>query len=125
MEFIYPIPRWDEFPELARATFQAFRNPETSRKLLTDGNAFVEQFLPTCVTRTLSGGEIYHYREPFKSITSSEPVWRWPKELPVAGSPAGVFAIVQASHDWLVHTDLQKLLFWATPGGLVSESKAA
>jgi haloalkane dehalogenase len=124
MEFIYPIPSWDEFPETGRAAFQAFRDPETSRKTLMEDNAFIEQFLPLCVARTLTDAEMDHYREPFKSVASREPIWRWPNELPISGSPADVFEIVQASHDWMVGTELPKLFFWATPGGLILEEKA-
>jgi hypothetical protein len=44
MEFIRPMPTWDDFP--ARETFQNFRTPGVGEKMILKGNAFVEQILP-------------------------------------------------------------------------------
>ncbi len=124
MEFVRPIPSWDSFPEAARSAFQVFRSPQLGRKVLIEENAFVEQFLPTCVVRKLTEAEMDHYREPFLSVTSREPVWRWPNEYPIGGSPADMAMIISDAHNWLLQTDIPKMLFWATPGGLISAELA-
>jgi haloalkane dehalogenase len=123
MEFITPL-RWDVFPEEARAAFKAFRSPETGRKLLIDENAFIESILPTSIIRKLTDTEMDYYREPFRSAASREPLYRWPNELPIEGSPADVVEIVEKYHEWLLNTDIPKLLFWASPGGLIPEKAA-
>lgn len=123
MEFITPL-RWDVFPEQAKAAFKAFRSPDTGRKLLVEENAFIESILPAGVVRKLSDAEMNHYREPFKSAASREPLYRWPNELPIEGSPADVVEIVEQYHEWLLSTDMPLLLFWATPGGLIPEKAA-
>jgi haloalkane dehalogenase len=123
MEFITSI-RWDVFPEQARAAFQAFRFPKTGRKLVIDENAFIESILPSGIIRKLSDVEMDHYREPFKSAASREPIYRWPNELPIDGSPADVVEIVEKYHEWLLNTDTPVLLFWATPGGIIPEKAA-
>ncbi|KAK3047858.1 hypothetical protein LTR09_010683 [Extremus antarcticus] len=125
MEFVYPILRWEDFPETARATFQAFRDPVIGRQLLIEQNTFIEEFLPSCVVRPLSAAIMDHYRAPFKDPSSREPLWRWPNEYPVEGSPPDVSIVISAAHEWLLRTNMPKLMFWATPGGLISESKAA
>lgn len=124
MEFIRAFPSWDSFPDTARSTFQEFRSPGLGRKLLIEENAFFEQFLPACVMRKLTETEMSHYRQPFSSEASREPVWRWPNELPVGGLPVDMSAIVSDFHDWLLQTHVPKLLFWATPGGLISPEEA-
>lgn len=124
MEFITHI-RWDVFPEQVRASFEAFRSPETGRKLLIEENAFIESVLPGGIVRKLSDAEMDHYREPFISVASREPVYRWPNELPIEGSPADVVEIAEKYHEWLLSTDTPLLLFWASPGGLIPENVAA
>ena len=124
MEFIRPIPTWEEFPETARDTFRAFRNPDLSRKMLIDDNFFVEQFLPSCVARKMTEAEMGAYREPYKMGSSREPVWRWPQEYPIGESPSDMSVIITGAHDWLLRTEMPKIFFWATPGGLIPADKA-
>ena len=38
--------------------------------------------------------------------------------------PSDVYDIATRYHDWLVQTDLPKLLFWATPGAIITPEKA-
>src|SRR5437016_6748853 len=51
MEFIRPMPTWDDFP--ARETFQNFRTPGVGEKMILEGNAFVERILPGATIRKL------------------------------------------------------------------------
>ncbi len=48
MEFIRPIPSWDEFirGNLKREIFRKFRTPGEGEKLILEENAFVERILP-------------------------------------------------------------------------------
>jgi haloalkane dehalogenase len=125
MEFIPPYPTWQDFPSRMREPFKAFRNPEIGRRLIIDENAFVEQGLPASVVRSLTDVEMQHYREPFREPKAREPTWRFPNELPIAGEPVDVYAMANAYHAWLFETDLPKLMFWASPGALISEERAA
>lgn len=125
MEFIRPFAKWEDWPEFARGLFQAFRTEGVGRKLIIDDNVFIEGVLPKCVVRPLSAAEMDHYRAPFREPPSREPLWRFPNELPIAGSPAGVIATVEAYLDWLHTTPVPKLLFWGTPGVLVPPAEAA
>ena len=65
------------------------------------------------------------YRQPFLNPRDREPIYRFPNELPIAGTPVDVYAMAQAYHDWLLDADTPKLLFWADPGALVSPERAA
>lgn len=125
MEFITPIPTWLDMGERGAAFFRAFRDPEQGRRLLVEENAFIETLLPASVVRTLSLEEMDAYRRPFLNPADREPIYRFPNELPIAGSPADVWAMAQTYHDWLLGTDTPKLLFWAEPGALVSSERAA
>ncbi len=119
---LMPIPSWDLFPEKVRGAFKAFRTADVGWDMIINENRFIEQVLPGSIVRKLSETEMNHYREPFKNPSSRKPVWRWPNELPIEGSPADVVTAVTAYNEWLQQSELPKLLFYATPGAILSET---
>jgi haloalkane dehalogenase len=122
MEFIRPVPTWDEFLQspAARELFRKFRTPGTGEKLILEDNAFVERVLPGSIIRKLSDEEMAVHRAPFATPQSRRPVLRFPNEIPIAGEPADVCAIFEAAHAALTASTYPKLLFAATPGALVT-----
>src|SRR5258705_10600443 len=65
MEFLRPLPTWEEFPAVVRETFKKFRTPGVGEKLILEGNAFVEGVLPVGTARKLTDEEMSVYRAPF------------------------------------------------------------
>ena len=126
VEFLQPWPTWEDFEEnpSARHLFQRSRDPVEGRQLLIDENAFIEQVLPSSVCRRLTEVEMAHYQAPFEKVEDREPVYRFPNELPIAHSPPEVYAVAEAYHNWLLTSAVEKLFFWASPGGVVSEKQA-
>ncbi|WP_342361280.1 haloalkane dehalogenase [Terrarubrum flagellatum] len=122
MEFIWPTPTWDDFHQapVAREMFQQFRTPGLGEELIMDGNAFIERILPRTTARKLSDEELEAYRAPFRTRESRKPVWRFPNELPIAGQPADVWALMTEAHRALARSTYPKLLFAVSPGALVS-----
>ena len=125
MEFIWPFPTWQDLNERAQTSFKAFRDPLRGRQLIVEKNIFIEDVLPRTIVRSLSQEEHDAYRRPFLDPASREPLLRFPNELPVAGEPSDVYAMVIAYHEWLMQTELPKLMFWASPGSLISPRRAA
>jgi haloalkane dehalogenase len=121
MEFIRPIPSWEEFARdsQAREIFRKFRTPGEGEKLILDDNAFVERVLPMGMRRKLTGEEMAVYRAPFPTPESRRPTWRFPNELPIAGEPADVYTTMERAHVALAASTYPKLLFAAEPGALV------
>jgi haloalkane dehalogenase len=126
MEFIRPMPSFDEFlrGSQARAIFRKFRTPGEGETLILEENAFVERVLPGSVLRRLGEDEMNAYRAPFPTPASRKPVWRFPNELPIEGQPADVYAMLERDHATLVDSDYPKLLFYAEPGALISPEMA-
>ncbi len=124
MEFIRPMPTWDDFHPSARDTFKAFRTPGVGEKMILDGNAFVEGALPAATVRKLTGEEMAVYRAPFPTPQSRRPTLRFPRELPIAGEPADVYAAIEEAHRVLAESLYPKLLFVGDPGALVSPTLA-
>ncbi|MBZ5563342.1 MAG: haloalkane dehalogenase [Acidobacteriia bacterium] len=124
MEFIRPMPTWDDFHADAVETFKKFRTPGVGEKMILDGNAFVEGVLPANIIRKLTEDEMAVYRAPFPTPESRRPTWRFPNELPVAGEPADVYSTIEQAHRALAQSSYPKLLFVGDPGALVSPAIA-
>jgi haloalkane dehalogenase len=89
-------------------------------RLLVDENLFIEQLLPRAAGRELSEEELRRYREPFKEVRSRIPIWRFARCVPIGGEPKDVWDVMTQAVEWFKQTNLPKLLFYATPGGLVT-----
>src|SRR3546814_19942827 len=88
MEFIRPMPTWDDFHQApqAREIFKKFRTPVVGESLVLQQNAFVEKVLPGSILRRLDDDEMDVYRAPFPDERSRIPTLRFPNELPIARS---------------------------------------
>lgn len=126
MEWVFPAPSWDEKLPAgpARQMFQAFRDPERGRKLIIDDNVFIEQQLPHGQVRPMTQAEHDYYRQPYLEPKSREPIYRWPNEIPIEGQPADVYERSERYDKWLHETSIPKLIFWATPGRILTPDQA-
>lgn len=126
MEFIRPFADWDSFHQRpqARELFKAFRTPGQGEKLILEDNIFIERILPGSVLRQLAPEEMEAYRQAFPTSASRRPILSLPRELPIAGEPADVFAISTADHAALRASTYPKLLFSGDPGALISPQQA-
>ena len=127
MEFIRPFPIWNDMTPDGSSThdiFSGFRDRNRGRQMIIDQNIFVEHVLPGGVVRELTETEHEYYKRPYLEPASREPVYVWPNQIPIEQRPSDVYDIATRYHNWLLESDLPKLLFWATPGGLVTPEKA-
>ena len=124
MEFIRPMPTWNDFHPDQVATFQKFRTPGVGEEMILEKNLFVEGVLPAATARKLTKEEMAVYRAPFPTPASRRPVWRFPNELPIAGQPADVYATIEAAHRALAESTYPKLLFVGSPGAIISPELA-
>jgi haloalkane dehalogenase len=126
MEFIRPFASWEDFHQRpqARELFKAFRTPGVGERLILEENAFIEQVLPRTAVRALSDEEMNAYRAPFPTPASRKPMLQFPRELPIEGKPADVHAMVAHDHEALVVSTYPKLLFFGSPGALISPQQA-
>ncbi|MFK7803538.1 MAG: haloalkane dehalogenase [Anaerolineae bacterium] len=117
---VIPTPNWEVMGE-GGEIFKAFRTPEVGYDLLVNQNMFIEQILPGGIMRQLSDEEMNVYRAPYLDPAARKPIYQWPSEIPIAGSPADVHGAVAAYNQWLQESDLPKLLIYATPGAILTE----
>jgi haloalkane dehalogenase len=124
MEFIRPMPTWNDFHPDQIETFQKFRTPGVGEEMILEGNAFVEKVLPAATVRKLTEEEMSVYRAPFPTPASRIPTWRFPNELPIEGKPADVYLTMEKAHHALAESSYPKLLFVGNPGALISPAFA-
>ena len=115
-----PVASWDQFPADFQSLFKMFRTPEVGWNMIVNQNFFVEKILPGSVVRSLTEEEMNRYREPFLDVNSRKPLWRWPNEIPIEGEPPEVVEVVSRYNLWLQETELPKLMFYGTPGALMT-----
>jgi haloalkane dehalogenase len=124
MEFIRPMPTWDDFHPDQIETFRKFRTPGVGEEMILEDNLFVEGVLPGATARKLTDEEMSAYRAPFPTPESRRPIWRFPNELPIEGKPADVYSTVEDAHRALLQSTYPKLLFVGNPGALISPAFA-
>ncbi len=126
MEVIRPTPTWDAFHQRpdARELFKLFRTPGVGEKLILEDNVFIERVVPKAIVRALTDEEMQAYRAPFPTPASRKPVLTMPREIPIAGEPADVYAITTQDQTALRASRYPKLLFVGEPGALVSPAQA-
>ncbi|MEO1064734.1 MAG: haloalkane dehalogenase [Actinomycetota bacterium] len=118
-EAIVSPVEWDEWPEAARGIFEAFRSP-AGEELVLDKNVFVENVLTAGDPPFLDEAAMEVYRAPFAEPGEDRrPTLTWPRQIPLAGEPADVVAIVEDYGRWLAESDVPKLLVHADPGAIL------
>jgi haloalkane dehalogenase len=111
---------WEDFPNGRDAMFRAMRS-EKGEAMVLDQNFFIETVLPKSVIRPLSHEEMESYRAPFADRRSRLPTLMFPRELPIAGEPPEMVALVDAYGRWLAQSrDIPKLFINAEPGALLT-----
>lgn len=119
MEAIVTPVEWEDWNDAARPIFEAFRSP-AGEEMILQKNIFVERVLPGSILRSMSDEEMNVYRKPWlESGESRRPMLTWPREIPLAGSPADVVDRVQMYADWLKTSPLPKLFINAEPGAIL------
>ncbi|WP_368186276.1 haloalkane dehalogenase [Aestuariibius sp. HNIBRBA575] len=110
------LQNWDSFSDEGRALFEGFRSP-AGEEMVLENNIFVEGFIPAAVLRDMSEEDLNEYRRPFLNAGEDRrPMLTFPRQIPIAGDPADVAAVVDAYSEWLGKTDIPKLFVNAEPG---------
>ena len=120
MEAILKPSRWSDFPKDFKMGFKLIRTPGLGWFMVSVLNVFVKQILPNATVRKFTPEEKSIYQQPFKTISSRKPVRQWPLEIPIDGSPKDMHELVSNYSEKLQKSELPKLLFHATPGGIIT-----
>lgn len=113
---VRPFRSWEEWPEVTRPFFQALRGDAGADMILRQ-NLFIEYLLPL---RGIAPDAIEVYRRHYRNPGPARlPMLTWTQDLPIAGEPADVVAVVEEYAQWLAGSDIPKLFIDAEPGGFL------
>ena len=113
-----PVASFDDMPPPLADFFRLMRTEEGA-ELILGQNFFVEEVLPNLgVLRPMQEAEMAAYRAPFETRESRLPTLVWPRQVPIEGTPEDVVADVALNGEWLVTTEIPKLMFYAAPGAI-------
>ncbi|NNE23377.1 MAG: haloalkane dehalogenase [Rhizobiales bacterium] len=120
MESLVHPYEWDTFSQQARPVFEGMRSP-AGEGMILEKNIFVERILPGSILRDLTDEEMSEYRRPFANPGEDRrPSLTWPRQIPIAGEPADVVAIIEDYGKWLASCDIPKLFINAEPGAITT-----
>jgi haloalkane dehalogenase len=109
---------WDKMG--MHSALEALRS-EAGEAMVLRNNYFIEEILPNAILRNLSNEEMAEYRRPFAEPGEGRrPTLTWPREIPIEGEPADVYAITTEYADWLRRSNVPKLFLKAEPGAILT-----
>jgi haloalkane dehalogenase len=118
METIVAPLEWEDWPEAARNAFQAMRS-DAGEPMVLGKNFFVERILPASVLTELAPEVMEEYRRPFPTPETRVPTLRWPREIPIGGTPVDMVETVSRFSMFMAQTDVPKLFVNADPGSIL------
>jgi haloalkane dehalogenase len=121
MEALLKPMTWGDFPGGFKMGFKLMRTSGIGWLMISVLNMFVTRILPQAIVRELSEEEKDYYAAPYKTVQSRKPVRQWPCEIPIGGKPADVYEVISSFNQRLQASELPKILFSATPGGIIND----
>ena len=118
METIVAPLEWEDWPEVARDAFQAMRS-DAGEPMVLGKNFFVERILPASVLTELAPEVMEEYRRPFPTPETRIPTLRWPREIPIGGTPVDMVETVSRFSIFMSQTAIPKLFVNADPGSIL------
>jgi haloalkane dehalogenase len=107
---------WDEWPAATKTFFQAQRTP-AGEGLILEKNLFIEYLLPL---RNIPAEALETYRRHYRTPgPTRQPMLSWTRDLPIAGEPEDVVAVVDSYAQWLSTSPVPKLFIDAEPAGFL------
>ena len=119
MEAFVKPKTWEDFPKDFKMGFKLFRTAGIGWLMISVMNMFITKILPQSIVRKLSIEEMDYYADPYKTVQSRKPLRQWPCEIPIEGKPVDVYEAISNYSKKLQTSEVPKLLFFATPGGLI------
>lgn len=118
----YPIPSLEAMGPSADF-LKNVRMPGVGEDMVLKKNVLIDQFLRfDNHEKPLSDEIIAKYNGYFSTEKSRQPLLQWLREIPINGSPADVHELGIKNNKWILESDIPKLLFYVTPGVLVTEA---
>lgn len=124
LEAIIRPVTWKDTNLIERFLFKRFRHPKRGYKMIVKNHFFVNRFLPMMTSRKLTKEEMEYYRAPYLEEARRKPLFVWPSQIAISGTPKFSTDIIQAYNDYLPTSKVQKLMFHVKPGMIIKPKEA-
>ena len=118
------LPSWEDFDD-GRDLFRRLRTPGVGEQMVLHENFFVELLLPAALGPDADRADLAAYAAPYPDAESRRPLLAWAREIPVAGEPADVVALVDAGTRALVASEVPVLLVHGGSGVVLGPADVA
>lgn len=117
--FLRPM-EWDDWSPKGAELFRGLRTPGVGEQMVLETTGFLDRSLSNGIRRPITDDERAAYYAPYPTPASRRPILQWPREIPIAGEPADVTAIVTRYDAWLAASAAvpKLLLTFESPAGL-------
>lgn len=110
-----------EFEEFVRNV----NTPGVGEEMVMNQNILLDQFMRFgSPNGPLPDAIMDEYNRYYPTPESRKILLDWPREIPIAGEPADVFEAATANNEWLLASDLPKLMFHVDPGAIIPMAQA-
>ncbi len=117
----FPIPSLEAMGPSAEF-LKNVRTPGAGEKMIMEQNLLIDQFFRNSPHRKpLSDEVMAEYNRYYPTAESRRPILQWLREIPINHTPASVHDIGLKNNEWIITSNIPKLLFYVTPGALVGE----
>ena len=112
---------YDDYPNAVGDMLRRLRSPE-GEQLVLEENFFVEKAFTAGVIRDVDEETMTEIRRPYMEAGGNcRATLTWPRQIPIAGEPAGVSRLTGELSTWMQTNDIPKLFINAEPGQIVFE----
>ncbi len=102
------------------------KTPGVGEEMILNQNLFLDQFMRHgSPNGALPENVMREYNRYYPTPASRQILLDWPREIPIAGEPSDVHAVVEANSSWLPTTTFPKLMFHVDPGAIINMNTAA
>lgn len=99
--------------------------PGIGEEMIMNQNILLDQFMRFgSPNGPLPNAIMDEYNRYYPTAESRKILLDWPREIPITGEPADVFEVATANNEWLLQSDLPKLMFHVDPGAIIPMAQA-
>ncbi len=107
------------------AFLKAVKTSGVGEEMIMNQNVLIGQFMRNNSPKgPLPDEVIAEYNRYYPTPESRQILLDWVREIPVGGEPADVYDATIANNNWILESDIPKLMFHADPGAIIPMAQA-
>ncbi len=119
-----PYESYDSLGDFADFV-RSVNTPGVGEEMIMNQNILLDQFMRHgSPNGPLPDAVMAEYNRYYPTAESRKILLDWPREIPIAGEPVDVHEVTTANNEWLLASELPKLLFHVDPGAIIPMAQA-